>query len=441
VDGLRLRQGKLGKRIPIEGSTFSMGEVEPETPKHMPELDGIRGLAILGVFCSHVAAFSGILNLSSPTLMEKILYHLMIPLWGGVDLFFVLSGFLITSILLDTKTSKNYFSSFYVRRVLRIFPIYYLVLTLSLIVGHFSPLIASSLPRWASSKISYFLYLQNCPLFWHGEMDMRGPWGAYWSLAVEEQFYLIWPLVILLCSEKTVIRICYIGTPCALLLRIILYYSYFGNQSGILHLTTSRVDGLLMGAACSVYMLLRKKPVSKGWIIACGSVGSAILGYIAIFHVNELMGTAKWMETLGITGYALLSTALVAVSQHKIPFVQNVLTLRWLQLTGKYSYGIYVYQMFIVLLIQHYLASHAIFEQVAGSYLMFAAKILAMTIVMLVVFIVAKISYDLYETRFLRLKKYFKPLGRAPSVMEMSQNAPVINNLRSDGLEVGDGAV
>ena len=97
--------------------------------------------------------------------------------------------------------------------------------------------------------------------------------------------------------------------------------------------------------------------------------------------------------------------------------------------------------MFIVLLIQHYLASHAIFEQVAGSCLMFAAKILAMTIVMLVVFIVAKISYDLYETRFLRLKKYFKPLGRAPSVMEMSQNAPVINNLRSDGLEVGDGAV
>ena len=148
----------------------------------MPELDGIRGLAILGVLCSHVVGLSGILNGNSPSLLEKLLSHAAVPMWGGVDLFFVLSGFLITGILLRTKTSKNYFSSFYTRRVLRIFPIYYLALTLSLIAGRFSANIAGMLPPWSSWRLSYFFYLQNWPIFWHGEKrwkDAGVPTGAW----------------------------------------------------------------------------------------------------------------------------------------------------------------------------------------------------------------------------------------------------------------------
>ena len=113
----------------------------------MPELDGIRGLAILGVLCSHIAVLGGIISAELPSLPERLLLYAMVPMWGGVDLFFVLSGFLITGILLRTKTSNNYFSSFYTRRVLRIFPIYYLTLILSLIVGHFSVDMASKIGR------------------------------------------------------------------------------------------------------------------------------------------------------------------------------------------------------------------------------------------------------------------------------------------------------
>jgi peptidoglycan/LPS O-acetylase OafA/YrhL len=380
-----------------------------EQKGHMPELDGIRGLAILGVLCSHIAVLGGIISAELPSLPERLLLYAMVPMWGGVDLFFVLSGFLITGILLRTKTSNNYFSSFYTRRVLRIFPIYYLTLILSLIVGRFSVDMASMLPPWTSWKLSYFLYLQNWPIFWHGAKGMGGFWGAYWSLAVEEQFYFVWPLVILLLSEKAIVRICYIALPCALLLRIFLYFIYFDNQVGLVQITSSRVDGLFMGAICSIYMFLRKRPVPMGSIIVCGSAGSAILGYIAIFHRYELVSRALWMGTIGITGYALLSTALVAISQHKLPFVQKVLTLKWMLLAGKYSYGMYVYHIFIIFAIRHYLVSFSSLRLDLGVRFGFPVIILAIIIEMVVVYLVAKVSYDLYEARFLRLKKYFKP--------------------------------
>jgi len=376
----------------------------------MPELDGIRGLAILGVLCSHIAGLSGILDAYSPSFPERLLSRLMVPLWGGVDLFFALSGFLITGILLRTRTSKNYFPSFYGRRVLRIFPIYYLVLTISVIVGHFSAGFASLLPPSTSSKMSYFLYLQNWPVFWHGAKVMGGVWGVYWSLAVEEQFYLIWPLVILLLPEKAIVRICFIGLPCALLLRVFLYHFYFGDQFGLLQITPSRVDGLLSGATCSIYMFRRKRPVPIGWIIVCASLGAAILGYIAVFQRHELVSTAMWMGTISTTGYAMLSTALVAISQHKIPLVQKVLTFNWLRLAGKYSYGMYVYHLFLIFAISH-LSHHFVYPSRvradAANHFGLPVRILAMMAEGLIVFWAAKVSYDLFEERFLRLKKYF----------------------------------
>jgi peptidoglycan/LPS O-acetylase OafA/YrhL len=98
-----------------------------EAHMRFPELDGIRGLAIVGVLFSHGAGLSGLFQ--DPSLTSKLFRYCMVPLWGGVDLFFALSGFLITGILLKTRSRQNYFSSFYARRMLRIFPIYYFVLT------------------------------------------------------------------------------------------------------------------------------------------------------------------------------------------------------------------------------------------------------------------------------------------------------------------------
>ena len=380
--------------------TRSTGQSE----RHFPELDGIRGLAIVGVLCSHGVGLSGLFDGSHNSLADKLLKYACVPLWGGVDLFFVLSGFLITGILLRTRTSENYFSSFYARRVLRIFPIYYLVLTLSVIGGHVSASFARQLPAWTSWRVAYFFYVQNWPIFWHGEKVMSGIWGAYWSLAVEEQFYFIWPLVVSLLPEKTIAWICFIGVACALPLRTFLSLHYFGTSFGLAQITSSRVDGLFLGAVCAIYLFRHKRPVPMGWIVASGSVGLMIMAYIAAFHHRELVATEDWMTTLGITGFALLSGALVAISPYHIKWIDHVLTLRWLRAAGKYSYGIYVYHLFIFLSIRA-LGNHVgLWDR-----LNFPERIVGLMSEMIAVFLIAKISYDLFESRFLLLKRYFNP--------------------------------
>jgi len=381
-----------------------MAPPERQSQQRFPELDGIRGLAILGVLCSHGVTAAGIFTGAHIPFAEKLLKYLMVPLWGGVDLFFVLSGFLITGILLRTKTAQNYFISFYSRRILRIFPIYYLVLASSLILGHFWALFAIRLPQWTSWKVAYFLYLQNWPIFWHGEKIMGGQWGVYWSLAVEEQFYFVWPLVVLLLREETVALVCYIGLACTLPLRILLSCCYFGDNFGLAQITSSRVDGLFLGAACAIYMFRHRKPVPMPWIVASASMGAIIMGYITVFHHKELVGTGFWMTTFGISGFALLSGALVAVSQHHLGSIDRVLTIHSLRWAGKYSYGIYVYHLFIFLPVR-YLGNRI----ELWTRLNTLERVLVFLLESIIVFAVAKLSYDLFESRFLRLKSHFRP--------------------------------
>jgi len=369
----------------------------------LPELDGIRGLAIVGVLLSHGARMTGIF-VSMPQSIVAWLYRFaVVPLWGGVDLFFVLSGFLITGILLKTKNARNYFSNFYIRRILRIFPIYYMVLIGSLLIGNYSMRIYSALPPSTFWKISYFLYLQNWPCFWHGERAMTGLWGAYWSLAVEEQYYLLWPLAVALLSRRVLVWICIIGFAFALPLRLFLSFSYFGTDFGLAQITTSRIDGLLAGSACSIYMFETGKPIPRKLIGSLAVAGLAIMSYIAIFHTLELVGTSIWMHTVGITGYALLSTSLVALSQHHYSRVQKILTAPALRSAGKYSYGMYVYHVLVLLPLSVYVQSSNGWWTRAN----FISGFLFMTLELGIVFVIAKLSYDFVEQRFLRLKEYF----------------------------------
>lgn len=239
---------------------------------------------------------------------------------------------------------------------------------------------------------------------------LEGFWGAYWSLAIEEQFYFIWPLVVLLLSETAISVICLVGFLCALPLRLFLSIHYFGGSFGLAQITSSRVDGLLLGAACAVYMFKHKRPVPMQWIVVSGSIGAIIVAWIALFHTSELVdtGSGRWILTLGITGFALLSGTVVAISQHHIPFIQRILTLRWLRLAGKYSYGIYVYHLLIFLPVRRFFWLH---PSLAAN-LNLPERILAMLLLFAVVYFVAKFSYDLFETRFLRLKDRFKPRAR-----------------------------
>jgi peptidoglycan/LPS O-acetylase OafA/YrhL len=171
--------------------------------------------------------------------------------WTGVDIFFVLSGFLITGILLDTKGSRNYFQSFYARRTLRIFPLYYLVLTTVLACD---ALFGNAWSHYnlpiAADREFYFLFLNNwwalLKSTWHSNMI-----GHFWSLAVEEQFYLMWSLCVWLVPAKRLGRVCIFAYAAVLLLRIV-WLSQAGPSHALIENTFTRMDTLLAGAGCSL---------------------------------------------------------------------------------------------------------------------------------------------------------------------------------------------
>jgi peptidoglycan/LPS O-acetylase OafA/YrhL len=164
--------------------------------KKIPQLDAVRGLAILVVMVHNS-------SLKYPFLHSQQLFA---NGWMGVDLFFVLSGFLITGILVDTKQPEGYFKNFYVRRCLRIWPLYYsLIFFMFVVVRLLNPSEARTVIQQSSPWWAYPLFLQNflIPVPTNG----AGPLGVTWSLAIEERFYLIWPLVVRFCSFTQLRRV------------------------------------------------------------------------------------------------------------------------------------------------------------------------------------------------------------------------------------------
>lgn len=384
---------------PVAASGFLSAQANATEARHKPELDGIRGIAILAVMLSHAGPliiWGGITS--------KILVSVMIPGWSGVELFFALSGFLITGILLRTKMASNYFLSFYARRVLRIFPVYYLTLSVVLLLAAHNAWWNSMIPSLGHTRLSYYFYLQNWPAFWvHGHELRDNVIGHFWSLAVEEQFYLVWPLVVLMLPERFLLRVCIVLLSLALPFRI-LFFHRIGGDYGFIHLTVTRIDGLLVGAIGAILThQMGKIPLRV--VYSALSLGGAIIGYIALFHHHELVATYRYMETAGFTGFALLSGGLIGLSQYPRPLLLRALRARWLTETGKYSYGIYVFHIPMFAIMER--TAQTIFGIVLPLRLAYAVPMI--TLLMALSFLVAKISYDHFESRILGLKVYFKP--------------------------------
>jgi peptidoglycan/LPS O-acetylase OafA/YrhL len=384
--------------LPLPFKTKQRPQAGAAEPNHKPELDGIRGIALLAVMLSH----GGGRYILQTTFAAKLFAYAMVPGWSGVELFFVLSGFLITGILLQSKTAENYFTSFYARRFLRIFPIYYFVVTVGLVAAHYNFWWNAMMPP-ERMRIAYYFYAQNWPVFWnHGAYQTVSAFGHFWSLAVEEQFYLVWPLVIWLLPEGWILSLCTAGLVIALPLRFYMVHRY-AESLGAMVLTTSRMDGLLVGVMLAI--LLRKGQIPLRWIYAALGLGAAIFGYIAVFHHRELIDTQFYMPTLGITAFALLSGGFLALSQHRIPWLHHVLCVGWLRTVGKYSYGMYIYHIPIYLISEHILKVRfgAVLPMPLRWALLYIGFLIAVT------FLVAKISYDLFESKILALKIYFRP--------------------------------
>jgi peptidoglycan/LPS O-acetylase OafA/YrhL len=287
----------------------------------LPQLDGIRGIAILMVILHNESVKYPMLSLD----------RLFTNGWMGVDLFFVLSGFLITGILLDSKQSEDYFRNFYIRRCLRIWPLYYASLFFMFVVVPFvrpdesaTVFAERSSPWW-----SYPFYLQNflVPI----PDKATGLLGVTWSLAIEEQFYLAWPLVIRFASMAALRRIALIVICLSPALR--LWMVAQGMQ--IYSNTFSRLDGLMAGALLAAVIRSRDFEPSRSLGKAWGAF--LVLGPLA-FAITSV--EARWIV---FSMSALASVALVYVALYsRQRWLQAFLTNRFLVYTGAISYGLYL---------------------------------------------------------------------------------------------------
>lgn len=265
--------------------------------------------------------------------------------WLGVDLFFVLSGFLITSILLEKKGKKRYFSDFYRRRALRIFPLFYF----SLLLSAFAILVIDQQPYrlWQGyDGLQWFLaFIPNVALALKGDWLWQTNWvglSHLWSLAVEEQFYLLWPLVVLLLPQ----RVLGVVSGALLLLAVFLRMqtdAVFGEWSIASYvLPYCRMDGLTAGSLLAVLWRegwLKFIPWRRDVVRDLTFGMTMVVFYLLIAGNSHWRGTAVALMFLGFTYLALSPTGTVRrLCEHP-----------WLRHLGTYSYALYVFhQMFRV---------------------------------------------------------------------------------------------
>jgi len=360
---------------------------------HIPALDGLRGLAIFAVFALHYHPDETL----GPWLLRLIDRAAFFG-WAGVSLFFVLSGFLITGILWDGLGGEHWWRNFYIRRSLRIFPLYYLVLTVVAVMA-----IVAGYPWISIGKIGIdFLYLSDIPSLWT-EM-----WGApfqahlvhFWSLAVEEQFYLIWPFVLLAYAKnrKGAMRVCAAVWVISFAFRLTadsLGWSWLWTH----HFLLSRAGELCAGAWLA--LSLRDTPAAIAKVLKSARLVfflslAALAGLIVLSPGLSLMD--RYWSTYGIAVLSVFSCATVALCLRPGPIglVFENSALRWL---GKISYGIYVYHYLLFDVFQN--LTHAIAPK-AGP---LTSEFLLVVVGGSGTLLIASLSFYTFERAFLSLKE------------------------------------
>lgn len=340
--------------------------------KHLPQLDGLRGVAILIVLLGHIVVFSfG---------FAKFKYGAIPPI--GVDLFFVLSGFLITSILLNAKGKPDFYKNFYARRSLRIWPLYILLLVFMFgYANHHIPYTDFDENRvhWQV----FALYLQNIYYHTGAELGVLAL-AVTWSLAVEEQFYLIWPILVRKLSIRHMVYA--LGFIIAMAPPMRYLVESVGRDPYINPLC--RFDSMAMGGLLAIWIAIRQPSRSavlrSAAIMICAGALGELVGHVA--HTTHF--TSKSMVSLMFTG--LLACAL------ELPILIRLLSIPPLRYTGKISYCLYLSHTVIGPTVLYFLFGAGLSRSIVRSITVLACS-----------YAFATASWYLFEQPILRLKRYF----------------------------------
>jgi len=330
--------------------------------------------------------------------------------WVGVDLFFSLSGFLITGILYDAINDRHYFKNFYARRVLRIFPLYYGVILVLTLCFH------SSLATAGKPLLLLVGYLQNTALWWHNTpKTYLIPLSEHlWSLAVEEQFYLVWPLIVFAVKDRR--RLLWVSA--------ILSLAALGSRILLLHhgapfvatykLAFCRADSLLGGAWLA--LMIRGPSREKVLRFAPASfLASFLLCLLIAWRAHGFDWEKGWaINEYGYSVLAVASASFIAMALRPASITARLMRTSWLRFLGKYSYGIYIYHQIISGLIS--LAVEPILQRHLHSKTLF--HLTFFVIVAGSTVLVAFLSFNLYERPFLRLKRFFNYDAPKKSIRE-----------------------
>jgi len=384
--------------------TISPPTVAPSRGPHLAGLDGLRGLAILMVMVHHFVRP----NVDVPGPLHMWVRAAAESCWMGVDLFFALSGFLITGILMDALASRNYFRNFYMRRILRVFPLYYTVLLVFILCA---PLLHVVWDRQLPTLLTYTNRIFIDPhrpgfnFYFGGENNLT----AFWSLAVEEQFYFVWPLLIFLFKRPArLIPLALLLSFASIATRIYLVHRNTASEV-ILASLACRADALLAGALLA---LLIRHGYRKLTLKFAGPIAGIGALYLIAFFVTRhgIERENPFILQFGFSIIAIFCTSLVALTLDPLRIVSRLFAVSWLRFFGKYSYGLYVLHTVLPAFYLAALVGWAAHWPVSQTMQHLLVAVLEFAIALGA----AVLSFHFYETPFLRLKKHFPSFAPRP---------------------------
>jgi peptidoglycan/LPS O-acetylase OafA/YrhL len=394
--------------------------------RRVPAIDGLRGVAILSVVLFHSFLSTRTLGVRTIDRVFEIGLGIVQPV--AIDLFFTMSGYLITSILDGTRDADHPLRTFYVRRALRIVPLYYAFL-LGVVI--FLPSLPSTIIGAPGSIVWQFGFMTNIALDLGGNRAVGALFPHFWTLAVEEQFYLLWPLLILFQPARRNLKACLVVLALSLVTRTVMAFGSsfhlfllpFDHKDSILSIlvfTPAHLDGLAIGAIAALLERQNPELLKK---MARKSIPVAIAGMVVTILIvvsppsRDALAPAAWVSAMPFFSSVFFAgiIALTAMGETATPR-----WMTWPPLTSvaRYSYGMYAFHIPLITLLFYF---HFVRQQVAIRGYDIPYRMFFFVVIASISYGLGFLSWHLYEKHFLKLA----PRYRYSAVSETANPRPI----------------